>query len=230
WISDRYIKQNDTDMIARVGNLANDESYDVKTQLILSLGASKQERSRQLVQDILAQNPDNQMLKRAKNSIDKNEDAKVYGMKLGGFSAPERKLIVSGGEIYKGMCSPCHGGDGAGLPTNAAPALKGAKHVNNDKDYAIRILLHGLKGPIDGKAYPSEMASMKDNSDEWIASVLSYIRYEFVGTSLRAAKGRQSAVVQPDDIKKVREAYASTREAWTIDELEKLLVPPPAPK
>ncbi|WP_332367561.1 hypothetical protein [Spirosoma telluris] len=88
-----------------------------------------------------------------------------------------------------------------------------------------------MKGPIDGKSYPSEMASMKDNSDEWIASVISYIRYEFVGTSLRAAKGRQSAVVQPQDIKAVRESYATTpREAWTIDELEKQLVPPPAPK
>ena len=65
------------------------------------------------------------------------------------------------------------------------------------------------------------MASMKDNSDEWIASVLSYIRYEFVGTSARAVKGRQSAVVQPDEVKKIRDAYASTREAWTIDELEK---------
>lgn len=230
WISERYLKQADTDMIAQVGNLVNDENYDVKTQLLLSLGANKNERAQQIAQDILARNPENQMLARVKISLAKNEDAKVYGMKLGGFTAAERKLIVSGGEIYKSMCSPCHGGDGTGLPTNAAPALKGAKHVNNDKEYAIRILLHGLKGPIDGKAYPSEMASMKDNSDEWIASVLSYVRYEFVGTSLRAAKGRQSAVIQPQDIKTVRDLYATSRESWTIDELEKLLMPPPAPK
>ncbi|GAB2551226.1 DUF7133 domain-containing protein [Spirosoma aerophilum] len=225
WISERYLKQNDSDMIARVGGLANDENYDVKTQLILSLGANKNEQARQLVQDILARNSGNEMLARAKNSIDRNEDAKVYGMKLGAFTAADRKLIVSGGEIYKGMCSPCHGGDGNGLPTNAAPALRGAKHVNNDRDYAIRILLHGLKGPIEGKEYPSEMASMKDNTDEWIASVASYIRYEFVGTSTRAIKGRQSAVVQPEEVKKVREAYASSRGAWTIDELEKQLLP-----
>ncbi|ADB40976.1 cytochrome c class I [Spirosoma linguale DSM 74] len=225
WISERYLKQNDGDMIARVGSLANDPNYDVKTQLILSLGANKNERARQIVQDILARNSGNEMLARAKNSIDRNEDAKVYGMKLGAFAAADRKLIVSGSEIYKGMCSPCHGGDGNGLPTNAAPALRGAKHVNNDRDYAIRILLHGLKGPIEGKEYPSEMASMKDNTDEWIASVVSYIRYEFVGTSTRAIKGRQSAVVQPEDVKKVREAYASSRGAWTIDELEKQLLP-----
>ncbi|NID12926.1 DUF7133 domain-containing protein [Fibrivirga algicola] len=230
WISERYLKQNDTDMIARVGKLAGDENYDVKTQLVLSLGANRSESARQIVQQILTQHPSNQMLARAKNSIDRNEDAKVYGMKLGGFTAAERKLIVSGGEIYKGMCSPCHGGDGNGLPTNAAPALRGAKHLNHDRDFAIRILLHGLKGPIEGKTYPSEMASMKDNTDEWLASVVSYIRYEFVGTSSRAIKGRQSAVVQPEDIKKVREAYAAARDPWTIDELEKALLPVSASK
>ncbi|MBO0950521.1 DUF7133 domain-containing protein [Fibrella forsythiae] len=230
WISERYLTQNDTDMMARVGNLVNDENYDVKTQLLLSLGANKNERAQQITQDLLVRNPDNQMLARVKTSIAKNEDAKVYGMKLGGFTPAERKLIVSGGEIYKGMCSPCHGGDGNGLPTNAAPALRGAKHLNHDKDFAIRILLHGLKGPIEGKSYPSEMASMKDNTDEWIASVVSYIRYEFVGTSSRAIKGRQSAVVQPDEIKKVREAYASSRDPWTIDELEKQLLPASTPK
>lgn len=222
WISERYLKQNDADMIAQVGKLVNDENYDVKTQLILSLGANKSEMAKQIVQTILTQNPDNQMLKSAKSSIDRNEDAKIYGAKLAGFSVADRKLILGGAEIYQSMCSACHGGDGKGLPTNAAPALRGAKHVNNDKDYAIRILLHGLKGPIEGKTYPSEMASMKDNSDEWIASVLSYIRYEFVGTSVRAAKGRQSAVVQAIDVKKLRDQHARVKKPWTMEELEKL--------
>lgn len=221
WISERFLRQQDADMIARVGKLAEDPNFDVKTQVLLSLGVNKHPQAQQISQELLAKNPDNEMLKRVRLSLDRNEDAKKYGMKLGSFSAPDRKLILAGSEIYKGMCSPCHGGDGMGLPTNAAPALKGAKHVNHDRDFAIRILLHGLKGPIEGKTYPSEMASMKDNSDEWIASVLSYIRYEFVGTSARAVKGRQSAVVQPDEVKKIRDAYASTREAWTIDELEK---------
>ncbi|OJW78380.1 HEAT repeat domain-containing protein [Spirosoma sp. 48-14] len=227
WVSERYLKQNDTDMIARVGKLIDDPNYDVRTQLLLSLGSNKNPQAQQIAQEILIRNADNEMLNRVKKSIDRNEDSKIYGMKLGSFPAPDRKLIVAGSEIYKGMCSPCHGGDGNGLPTNAAPALRGAKHVNHDRDFVIRILLHGLKGPIDGKAFPSEMASMKDNSDEWIASVLSYIRYEFVGTSSRAVKGRQSAVIQPDDVKKVREMYASSRGAWTIDELEKLIIPPP---
>ena len=93
---------------------------------------------------------------------------------------------------------------------------------------AIKILLHGLKGPIDGKTYPSEMVAMNDNSDEWVASILSYIRYEFVGTIIRFGDGkgkeriRQSAVIQPEDVKKIREQYGNRTEAWTIEELEKV--------
>ena len=170
------------------------------------------------------------MIKSAKGSIDRNEDAKIYGAKLAGFSVADRKLILNGAEIYKSMCSPCHGDDGKGLPTNAAPALRGAKHVNADKDLIIRILLHGLKGPIEGKTYPSEMAAMKDNTDEWLASVLSYVRYEFVGTSIRVGKTRQSAVVQAADVKKIRDQHAKVKKAWTIEDLEKLSSAPPANK
>ena len=226
WISERYIKQNDNTWIEHLGKMANDESFEVKTQLLLSFGASKNELAKKIVQEILAKNPNNQMLASVKKSTDKNEDAKIYGMKLASFSPPERKLIVGGSEIYKGMCSPCHGGDGKGLPTNAAPALRGAKHINADKEIAIRILLHGLKGSIEGKTYPSEMASMKENSDEWIASVLSYIRYEFVGTNIRVPSGRQSAVVQPEEVKALRAKYTDINEAWTTEAFENLLQKP----
>jgi len=226
WMSEPFIKQNDNEWIGVLGKMMNDESFDVKTQLLLSFGASKNELAKKIVQDILTQNPNNQMLASVKKSTDRNEDAKIYGMKLAGFTPPERKLILAGSEIYKGMCSPCHGGDGKGLPTNAAPALRGAKHVNADKEIAIRILLHGLKGPIEGKTYPSEMASMKENTDEWIASVLSYIRYEFVGTSLRAANGRQSAVVQPADVKALRDRHSTVTTAWTIDAFDELFPKP----
>ena len=225
WIGERYIGQNDNEMIAQVGKLRNDAHYDVKTQLILSLGASKNEQVQQIVGDILSQNPNNEMLKRSKASIDRNEDAKIYGAKLAGFTPPDRKLILEGAEIYQSMCSPCHGSDGKGLPTQAAPALRGAKHVNADKDLIIRILLHGLKGPIEGKTYPSEMASMKDNTDEWLASVISYVRYEFVGTSIRVGKNRQSAVVRPADVKKIRDMHAKMKKAWTVEELEKVSAP-----
>ena len=230
WVSEQYINQDDNDLITQVGKMINDANYDVKVQVLLSLGASKNGLAKKIVQDILTQNPNNEMLTSTKASIDRNEYAKIYGIKLANFKPAERKLIQDGAEIYQSMCAPCHGSDGRGLPTNAAPALRGAKHVNHDKEYAIRILLHGLKGPIEGKTYPSEMAAMKDNPDEWIASILSYMRYEFVGARVRAHKDRQTAVILPEDVKKIRALYGKSRKAWTIEELEKLIATVPEAK
>lgn len=48
--------------------------------------------------------------------------------------------------------------------------------MNGDKIMLIQIMLYGLKGPVDGKNYPGVMLPQKHQSDEWIASVLSYIR------------------------------------------------------
>jgi mono/diheme cytochrome c family protein/glucose/arabinose dehydrogenase len=222
WISEPYLKQNDLAMIEQLGKMLNDESDDVKTQLVLSLGSCKNERTQQLVKAILAQNPTNQMLASTKASMDKNEDFRLYGRRLGDFTAADRTLILQGAEIYQSMCSPCHGGDGKGLPTNAAPALVGSKRLNGEKAIAIRILLHGLKGPIEGKTYPSEMPAMKDNTNEWIAAVLSYGRYEFAKNQGAAARNKPLLIVQPEEVKKIRTQSAKIKKAWTLDELEKL--------
>ncbi len=227
WISEIFLKQNDEEMIAQVGKLINDENYEVKTQILLSLGSNKSASAKKIVQDILTQNADNKMFSGVKKSIDKNEDAKVYGATLAEFSPSDRKLILAGGDIYKSLCVACHGPDGKGLPTKAAPPLRGAKTIEADKATAIRILLHGLEGPIEGKKYPSVMVAMNDNSDEWVASIVSYIRYEFVGPVIRFGDGkgkdkiRQSAVVQVADVKKLREEHAKRTESWTIEELQK---------
>ena len=45
------------------------------------------------------------------------------------------------------------------------------------KDTIISIVLHGLTGPINGKKYPTDMPALGSNNDEWVASVLSYLRY-----------------------------------------------------
>ena len=222
WISESYVKQNDQAMIEHLGKMLNDGHDDVKIQLLLSLGSSKNDRAKQLAKDLLAQNPNHTMLTSVKTSLDKNEDFRVYGSRLGSFAAADRKLLLQGAEIYQSMCSPCHGGDGKGLPSNAAPALVGSKHLNGDKSNAIRILLHGLKGPIEGKTYPSEMPAMKDNTDEWIAAVLSYGRYEFAANRNAAMRNKPLLIVQPDEVKKLRDQHRKVKQSWTAEELAKL--------
>jgi mono/diheme cytochrome c family protein len=87
--------------------------------------------------------------------------------------------------------------------------LVGSKRLGKGKDMALRILLHGLSGPIDGETYPSEMPAMGDNDDQWIASVLSYVRHEFVN----------APPIRPADVKSVREQTTGRNKSWTLTEL-----------
>ncbi|WP_353483838.1 HEAT repeat domain-containing protein [Haliscomenobacter sp.] len=222
WISEMYLKQNDQAVVAQLGKMLNDESFDVRTQLLLSLGSSKNEAAQPLVKSILAQNPNNEMLVSSKASMDKNEDFRLYGRRLGSFTTADRTALLQGAEIYRAMCSPCHGGDGKGLASNAAPSLFGAKHLHGDKSTAVRIILHGLKGPIEGKTYPSEMPPMKDNTDEWLAAVLSYARYEFATNQNVALRNKTLLMVQPEEVKKLRVEHKKIKQSWTVEELEKL--------
>ncbi len=61
------------------------------------------------------------------------------------------------------------------------------------------------------------MPAMGANSDEWIASVVSYIRYE-LGTGSR---NRQiSPVIKPEEVKRIRDENAGRSKSWTSAELE----------
>jgi cytochrome c553 len=111
------------------------------------------------------------------NSIQKNIDFKTYGRKLGSLAAVDRNSVLKGAEIFKSLCSSCHGTDGKGLASQVAPPIAGSN------TWLIRTCClksaAGLSGPIDNKTYPTLMPSMADNNDEWIASVANYIRFEF---------------------------------------------------
>ena len=48
--------------------------------------------------------------------------------------------------------------------------------MTGDKIMAIQILMHGLSGKLDGNEYPSPMLPQRNNTDEYIAAVLSYLR------------------------------------------------------
>ena len=58
----------------------------------------------------------------------------------------------------------CHlsGADAKGLPTKIAPSLVDNPGLifRGSKDTTIRILLHGLTGPVNGKKYPTDMPPM----------------------------------------------------------------------
>jgi cytochrome c553 len=56
--------------------------------------------------------------------------------------------LVAGRRLYIQVCATCHQLNGQGVP-GAFPPLAGADWVTGDEATLIRILLHGLQGPIE---------------------------------------------------------------------------------
>ncbi|QIP12151.1 c-type cytochrome [Spirosoma aureum] len=143
---------------------------------------------------------------------------------MGPFGAPElsanqKAQVERGSLIYNELCSQCHGNNGMGTPAGngrlLAPALAGSQHMQAHPDYAIRVVLHGLEGPIEGKTYAGGlMASMKEQSDEWVADVLSYIRN---GLS------NDASLISPQQVARVRHKTADQKGSYQYAHLSKLI-------
>lgn len=221
-ISESFLQKNDADIIENLKGLKSDDSHDVRIQLLLSLNQSKADEVTGLVRDILSKNADNEMLSAVQNTMARNEEIKKYGSKLVALKEPDRKLVLQGAAIFQSLCAACHGPEGQGLPGDIAPPLISKFKLLEHKDGVIKILLHGLKGPVDGKTYPDQMPPMGANNDEWIASVLNYMRYDLCMRSFPNMHERyinNFVLIQPEQVKKTREAYAGRIQPWTWTEI-----------
>lgn len=111
-------------------------------------------------------------------------------------------------------CSTCHGADGSGTK-GRAPPLEGSSWVSEHPSRAIRIVLHGLRGPIDvgGATHDLEMPPFGPLfSDERVANVLTYVRERFGGTGVP---------VEAADVARIRAATRDRTTPWTAKELLK---------
>ncbi len=119
-----------------------------------------------------------------------------------------------GETIYEMACLPCHQPEGKGLP-GVYPPLLGSEWVRGDASTLVRIVLHGLTGPITvagqnfGNPSIVAMPSMAGLTDEQIADVLSYVRSEF---------GAKSSPLTPDQVRPIRAATSRRETPWTVDE------------
>jgi mono/diheme cytochrome c family protein len=220
-----YLKKNDIQIIDEVAKLKDDPSYDVRVQVLLSMYNCKSDKAKGVVKEIVEENKNNEMLVAVKEALDKNEMVKELSVRLFGMAQKDKNAILGGAMIFRSLCANCHGADGKGLAIGsnamAAPPLVGAPPLNFiEKNTAIRILLNGLTGPLQGKTYPSEMPSMAGNNNRWIASVLSYARFEF--GSKGGDKKNLSPVVNAEEIKKMREEFKGRNEPWTFKELKNI--------
>ncbi|MEO8521715.1 MAG: HEAT repeat domain-containing protein [Acidobacteriota bacterium] len=134
------------------------------------------------------------------------------------YTPAEQAVLEKGQQIYKEVCFACHGDDGRGEPmpgapagTTRAPALAASPRVTGHQEYAIKTLLHGLTGPVNGTTYAEVMVPMGQSPDDWIAAISSYIRNAF---------GNRAALITAADVARVRAAAGARRAQWSTAELE----------
>jgi len=130
----------------------------------------------------------------------------------------ERARYSRGQDIFETLCEACHGPTGRGMSVVredytlwVAPPLAGSPRLVGDPDTAIAVLLHGLTGSLDGREYTTIMSPMGDHDDEWLASVLSFVRRSW---------GANGSVVTPERVAAVRERTKSRGAPWTQAGLE----------
>ncbi|MGB6221498.1 MAG: c-type cytochrome [Haloferula sp.] len=121
-----------------------------------------------------------------------------------------------GGQLYATYCSACHATDGKGATGGLFPPLAGSEWVAGPPDRAIKIVLHGLQGPIDVAGKPYNLVMPPQGTvlpDDQIAAILSFVRSSW---------GNDAAKVTPEQVKAIRTATAERSEMWTQKELLKL--------
>ena len=130
------------------------------------------------------------------------------------FTAEQRMQFNAGKAVYETACVPCHQLHGRGQE-GLAPPLAQSEWVAGSPERLVRIILHGLRGPIkvSGQTYELDMPSLAVLTDEQIAAVLTFIRREW---------NHGYSAVAPGLVKKVREATAARQDAWTAAELSKV--------
>jgi mono/diheme cytochrome c family protein len=117
----------------------------------------------------------------------------------------------SGNYSYDMSCGNCHRPHGFGMP-GLAPPLAGSEWVAASPEQLVRIVLHGMTGPVTvlGKRYNMNMPGHQAFSDEEVAGILTYIR---------RAWDHNYDPVSPHEVAAIRKQTENHEHAWTAAEL-----------
>jgi mono/diheme cytochrome c family protein/glucose/arabinose dehydrogenase len=126
----------------------------------------------------------------------------------------EKEQFETGKTLYISICGACHQPHGLGLE-GLAPPLADSDWILGSEQRLIRIVLQGLRGPLNvkGKQWELEMPPLNILDDSQVSALLTYIRREW---------GHTASPVAEEAVAKVRQATAQRQEAWTEADLLKV--------
>ena len=127
--------------------------------------------------------------------------------------ATHERRRQDGALLFAQQCSACHQQDGRGL-AGLAPSLHDASLLQALPDRAIRIVMHGLAGPLQvgGETWNLAMPGHPLLDDEQIAAIVTFVRGEYA---------RREEHTTAEDVRLVRERHKGRTLAWSADELQK---------
>jgi mono/diheme cytochrome c family protein len=143
-----------------------------------------------------------------------------HGAGAGAAAAPANPIEVGKKLFNNAACNTCHQPTGVGVP-GAIPPLVNSDWVTGSEERLIRVVLHGITGPIkvNGVDYNSAMpafgrvaGSGYNWSDDKVAAVLTYIRQEW---------GNQAGPITTEKVAEIR-AKEGDHKPWLAADLEKL--------
>ncbi|MAS92834.1 MAG: dehydrogenase [Verrucomicrobiales bacterium] len=126
----------------------------------------------------------------------------------------QQELFDMGSTMYAAVCAACHQADGRGLE-GLAPPLLDSEWVLGPSERPVRIVLHGVRGPIRvlGKTHTGDMPPLGVLPDDQIAAILTYVR---------RAWGHTASPVEPEEVARIRAATADHTDAWSPEELKQI--------
>jgi mono/diheme cytochrome c family protein len=133
----------------------------------------------------------------------------------GAAKGPPDPMVV-GKRLFTANCVACHQATGQGV-AGQFPTLVGSEWVVggdwHGDNHLVKILLHGLQGPIQvkGNTYNGAMPPWKQLKDDQIAMILTYIRNEW---------GNSAPPITAEQVAKVREETAAQTEPYTQNQLK----------
>ena len=128
---------------------------------------------------------------------------------------PEQQAHFKAGKgLFTAICAACHQISGRGLD-GLAPPLLDSEWVLGSHEKVVRIVLHGVRGPIKvaGRMHAGDMPAHGALDDTQISSVLTYIRREW---------GHDAPAIDPAQVAAIRATTKNHSDAWSPEELNLL--------